>query len=427
MSYETWVEHVDGVSTLRHEVTHLAWSPDDALLAVALGPLDDAGRTVVVVLDVAEERPVFTVRGAAVLGLGWSSPELLVVVRSQAQGGRAVTHAVPDGAVLGSVALPAMYGGGHTLSTDALSGAATVLAVLPRQWHGGPAQRARRRVGYVLRTEPFEVLRELAPSEWSVAPALPMARPTVAALDPDGARITVWLGEPAPDGAPGAKPGHLASYAWRDGRATLLARAGRAVVEVIPCDPTRVLLRESARGDAGERGDVTLVDTERGVVLRETADGPDEFGPEATVDLHPDRERALVAGRMTRGGRLVGSLRAIDLVTGVFSGPAVAVTTAAERVMGAVWADDSDAVYVLASRGAARARVQRWSAASADATQTDRFELALKGKQVTQGRLAWSPQRTRLTVLWRCVPTKGDAAARTLGVTRVAWWSASSA
>ncbi|MEZ4394603.1 MAG: hypothetical protein R3A48_26315, partial [Polyangiales bacterium] len=295
----------------------------------------------------------------------------------------------------------------------------------PRQWHGGPAQRARRRVGYVLRAEPLEALRELAPAEWAIAPALPMARPTVAALDPDGARVTVWLGEPAPDGSPGAKPGYLASYAWRDGRATLLARAGRAVAEVIPCDPTRALLRESARGDAGERGDVTLVDTERGVVLRETAEGADELGPEATIDVHPDRERALLAGRMARGGRVVGSLRALDLLTGVFSGPAVAVATAAERVMGAVWADDSDAVYVLASRGAARARVQRWTAASADATQADLFELALKGKQATHGRLAWSPQRTRLMVLWRCVPSKGDAAARALGVTRVAWWSES--
>lgn len=414
MSDDSRITSQDGVSSLADEVIHWSWSVDDRALALSLARRDDAGRSPVCVIDAVSGEAMFTARGTEVLGLGWASPELLLVIRSQPMGARAVMHSVPDGSVVASVALPSLHGGSHTVTANTLGGAASVISVLPREWHLGPGLRARRRVGYVLRAERGEVLREVDPSAWRALSTLPHARPTVTALDPDGVTISAWLGEP------GDKPGHLVSYDWERDVARVIARGGREVIEVIHCDPTRALLRSCGRDASAPRGSFSLIDTQRGITLFDTAlDAASVEWRDAS--LHPDRERVLLIGRSTRSEKSSGRLRAYDLVGGHPSSGCVEVATAAERVMGAVWADDSDAVRVLTSRGRSNARVQRWSSLGAPLATEGFVELALRGTSITDARLTSSPQRSWLTVSWRCVPATRDAAARALGVTRLAW------
>lgn len=413
-----------GVWRLTRAVTQWAWSPDDAWLAVALAELDGAGRSVLCVIEVDAGRIAMRVPGRTIEGIGWASPEHLVVTRAQDLGTRAILHAVPDGTVLGSVALPSLHGGRQRVSAGAShGGVADALLVTPWRWHGGAAQRVRHRAGYVLRVEPFEVAREVLPTAWRALPTLPHARPMVAALEPDGTHVLFWLGEPDATGVVGASPGALVRYAWQEDRATLVGRAGARVVELLCCDPTRVVLREAAGDDISARGEIAVVDAQSGDVLARTDGGLDDVGPWATMDLHPDRERVLVAGRVAKARRWVGALREASVAL-AGTGVAVEVTTAAQRAMGAVWQGEGDALWVLASRGADGAQIRGWpSLRAGEGTATAGWALPLEGKSPSQAHLAWSPMRTRLTVGWRCVPERADAAQRALGVSRVAWVS----
>jgi hypothetical protein len=386
-------------------------SPDDARVALAL-----AEGGAVAVLELSTGRAVARIPGAAVQGMAWLSPELLLVVRAQERGARAVVHAMPDGAVVGSVSLPALHTGQHAVSV-----AGEVVTVFPRRWHGGLAQRVRRRVGYVLRASPLEVLREVVPALWSTLPTLPHARPAVLTLEPDGAAITAWVGEPMPDGAMGDTPGHVLRYRWEDDRATWLLRAGRDVAEVLCCDPTRVLLRE-ARGDVfASRGDLCVVDTARAMVLRDTAGEDDALGPWATADLDLDRERVLLAGRGMKGERAVGTLRALELAQGTESQRPVELPGAPQRAMGAVWNDDGASLWVLTSPSAKLLRVRAWRSLREGPDGARGWELPLVGRTPSRGRITWTPARTHLLLSWTAVPARGDAAAKALGVTHLAW------
>lgn len=392
-------------------LSHACVSPDDAHLALAL-----AEGAAVAVLELATGRTVARIPGAAVQGMAWLSPDRLLVLRAQERGTRAVVHAMPDGAALESVLLPALHTGQHGVSV-----AGEVVAVFPRRWHGGLAQRVRRRVGYVLRAAPLEVLREVVPALWPALPTLPHARPAVLTLEPDGAAVTAWVGEPMPDGTLGESLGHLLRYRWDDDRATRLLRAGRDVAEVLCCDPTRVLLRE-ARGETFEaRGDLCVVDTARAVILRDTAGEDDALGPWATTDLDLDRERVLLAGRVKKGDRATGTLRAVEVAQGTESHRPVEVPGAAQRAMGAVWGDDGASLWVLTSPAAKVLRVRAWRSLREGPDGARGWELPLQGRAPSRGRLAWSPARTHLLVSWTAVPARGDAAAKALGVTHLAW------
>lgn len=412
-----------GVTTLARAVTQWAWSPDDAWLAVAFADEDSAGRTVLCVIEADTGRAVMQVAGRAVEGLGWASPEHLLVTRAQDMGTRAVLHAVPDGAVLGSVALPSLHGGRHRVAmSEAHGGVSRVAMVAPWRWHGGASQRVRHRAGYVLRVEPFEVAREVLPTAWRAVPALPHARPMVATMEPDGGHLLFWLGEPDATGNVGAAPGHLVRYDWESDRAVHLCRAGARVVEVLSCDPTRVVLRDAGGDEVDARGDVLVVDTRRAEAMVTTYGEPDAVGPWATLDLHRDRERVLVAGRVAKGRKWLGALRVFDVGAGVATGAAVELATAAQRAAGAVWQGEGDALWVLATRGADGATIRAWRSLRGGVDEgVAGWVLALDGKKPSQGRLAWSPARTRLTATWRCVPDRADAALRALGVSRLAW------
>jgi hypothetical protein len=408
---------------LTRAVTQCAWSPDDVYLAVALEDPDDAGRSALCVLEAESGRVVMYVAGRTLHGLGWASPEHLLVTRAQDLGTRAILHAVPDGAVLGSVGLPSLPGGRHRVAFSAAhGGVSAVAAVSPWRWHGGASQRVRHRAAYVLRVEPFGVAREVLPTIWRALPTLPHVRPMVCTLEPDGDGLTFWLGEPDAGGAVGANVGHLLRYRWEDDRAAVLCRAGRSVVEVIRADPTRVLLREAHGDDIDARGDLRVVDTDRAVTMVATDDAPDALGPWATVDLHPDRERALVAGRVARARKWQGTLRAFDLAAGLATAAPTEVATAAQRVMGAVWQGDGDGLWVLTARGADGATARPWASLRGGPEEgADGHTLTLEGKKPAQARLAWSPLRTRLTASWRVVPDRADAVARALGAERLAW------
>ncbi|MFO0626061.1 MAG: hypothetical protein U0325_10630 [Polyangiales bacterium] len=400
-----------GVVSVVPALAQASVSPDDARVALAL-----AEGGAVVVLDLASGRAVARIPGAAVQGMAWLSPELLLVVRAQERGARAVLHAMPDGAVLGTVALPALHTGQHAVSV-----AGEVVTVFPRRWHGGLAQQVRRRVGYVLGASPLTVLREVVPALWSVLPTLPHARPAVLALEPDGAAITAWVGEPGPDGAPGDPRGHLLRYRWDDDRATRVLRAGRDVREVLCCDPTRVLLREAFGEGFDACGDVSVVDTARAMVLRDTAGEDDALGPWATADLDLDRERVLLAGRVMKGERAAGTLRVVDVAQGTEAARPVEVPGGPQRAMGAVWADDGAGLWVLTSPSAKVLRVRAWRSLREGPDGARGWELPLQGRAPSRGRLAWSPARTHLLVSWTAVPARGDAAAKALGVTHLAW------
>lgn len=392
-------------------LAHACVSPDDARVALALAEGGAVG-----VVELASGRDVARIPGAAVQGMAWLSPDRLLVVRAQERGARAVVHAMPDGAVMDSVSLPALHTGQHVVSV-----AGEVVTVFPRRWHGGLAQRVRRRVGYVLRANPLEVLREVVPALWSALPTLPHARPAVLALEPDGAAITAWVGEPGPDGALGDAPGHVMRYRWDDDRATRLLRAGRDVAEVLCCDPTRVLLRE-ARGEViTARGDLGVVDTARALVLRDTAGEDDALGPWATVDLDLDRERVLVAGRVMKGERAVGTLRALELAQGTEPHRPVELPGAPQRAMGAVWGDDGASLWALTSPAAKVLRVRAWRSLREGPDGARGWEVPLAGRTPSRGRITWSPSRTHLLIAWTAVPARGDAAAKALGVTHLAW------
>ena len=140
-------------------VEHAALSPDDHWVAVA------AGDTVRVV-DPHDGRVALTVRGRAVTGLAWLSPELLLVLRTGERFGvRAVVHAIPDGGALASVALPEMNARTSALSTPAPSpdGAVSSVLVGPARWHGGDRTKLRRRLGYVLEGPTWEVASTFDP------------------------------------------------------------------------------------------------------------------------------------------------------------------------------------------------------------------------------------------------------------------------
>jgi len=365
-----WEEDPQGVRGPAPGAEHVAVSPDDAWVAVAWGET-------LRVLSLDDGRIALTVRGRAITGLVWLSPEQLLVLRTGERFGvRAVVHAVPDGGVLASVPLPEMNARTSALSTPAPSSDGSVSAVLigPSRWHGGDRTKLRRRLSYVLAGPAWEVASTLDPDTVGALPALPLARPGCATLSPDGHELVVWLGDPAPTlPSPGTPPtprprGHLLGLDRHTGRVTWRCRAGRQVDGLVGCDPVRWLLRGDVSPGPGE---VSLVDTARGLVLYDSADDPaavDLGWPRTgvTTDLHPDRSHVLVAGwREAPAVAPTHLLAALDLDTGTRLG---ALRPVSERPLSgavAAWLGDDRALAVVTKRPRAPTTLTRWDSLTA--------------------------------------------------------------
>lgn len=408
-----------GLRTLTMPVCAWAWSPDDAHLAFA-DARDLASATSTLRCVDATGRSVLSVPGRVVLGLAWLSPEMLLVVRAQDFGARAIVHAVPDGGVLGSVALPDLRTHRARITVPALhGGAAPVALVTPWRWHGGDRQRVRRVTGSVLGTSPLEVLREFDPDTWSVVPRAPHARPHVAALSPDGDAIAAWIGDVSREGVTGLADGTFARYDWRADKVQRVCAAGRDVDEMLPCDAVRWALRTAHTGrDLLARGDVAVVDASRAAVRYDSAREDDPLrlpgwvGPDASIDLHSDRARLLVAGRTsapdtapTARTRWKGALRVIDITADTPPDEAVAVVARVSLGFSAAWVDDGDAALVLAGRDAKNAHAAVWPSPTQRPSADQRgWLLPLFGRNARRARVTRSPAGAHFTVSWDVDP-----------------------
>ena len=368
-------------------VEHAALSPDDRWVAVA------AGDTVRVV-DPHDGRIALTVRGRAVTGLAWLSPELLLVLRTGERFGvRAVVHAIPDGGALASVALPEMNARTSALSTPAPSpdGAVSAVLVGPARWHGGDRTKLRRRLGYVLQGPTWEVASTFDPDAVTGLHPLPLSRPGVAALSPDGHELVAWLGEPVPVGAD-PQPGHLVGLDRTTGRLRWRTRAGRSVDALVGCDAACWLLRGAAPFSPGE---VLLVDTAAPSVLYDTADDPLAAqgawpGGAPHVDLHPDRTRVVVAGfRTPAEGTPEALLAVLDVTHGLRRG-AWPVPLRGVTALCAAWLGDDDALAVVTRRARHPVTLTRWDAPAAGPGART-VPVALPRGFDTPERLARSP------------------------------------
>ncbi len=398
MTDEAFEDLGRGVRKLRAEVNAWALSPDDLWLAVC-----SAGALRVVECETGRE--VMTVQGRGASGVEWLSNDLVLVLRPQDFGVRAVVHAVPDGGVLSSVALVgmnrstsaisrAMGGGGDDLPRAVL--------ITPERWHGGPRDKTRGGLGYVLVPPSWEVAAQVDPDGLTVLPRLPFARPCVGEMHPDGDKLALWLGEPGPQGVSRADRGTVVLYDWRTKRAVKTARAASDAVEMLWCDPTRIALRGA--------GEMAVVDTALGERVYDSvedqsadAEGLRGFaGTTETMDLHPDGERLLVAGRRTEEGKklFTGVLGVVDVgsgsrgeLRGFAARPAVA--------LGAQWTGEGDEVLVLGSRVAARTRVERWSTPRAGPMRHARsWEFAVPSKPRIPAELKRSPTGRWTVVQW---------------------------
>lgn len=411
MEASIWNEPaVEGVRSLRVEAGSWALSPDDQWLAWADARADEAGNTTVWCAEVSTGRVVFEKRGAVVKALGWASSEQLVVVRGEAKvNARAVLFAVPDGGVLGSVALESLPG--SRCKVEAASGAPVVL-VAPVRWHAAPrTKEPARRLAYVLRTDPLEVIARYDPDESAALPRVPEVRMAVASLAPDGHRLIVWQGAPSVKGLLGVAEGAVLSYAWSKGRDVKLASAGHQVDEVAWLGPDTVALRSAAGDELAHRGDLDVVDLSRGVSLYSSVgeDQPDGWmSGRSTVDVHPDRDRLLVTGREATGATGArawsGLVRVIDPAAVLATRPRV-IAGNVEVAMGAAWLPAMvGGVAVLRARTQREAELVRLSALDAGADGATRVAVALGGKKPSGGRVSRSPGETMLVVRWRVDP-----------------------
>lgn len=197
--------------------------------------------------------------------VGWASAEHLVVVRSEAKvHARAVLFAVPDGGVLGSVALESLPG--SRCKVEAASGAPVVL-VAPVRWHAAPRlKEPARRLAYVLRTRPLRGDRALRPRRERRPPARArgahgggLAR----ARRAPGDRVA---GGSVGEGVAGRERGGGALVRVVEGARREARRGGpsgrRGGVAI-----DTVALRSAAGDELSHRGDLDVVDLSRGVSL----------------------------------------------------------------------------------------------------------------------------------------------------------------
>ncbi|MDB4928132.1 MAG: hypothetical protein JWM10_616 [Myxococcaceae bacterium] len=401
-----------GLRVLQREVMHWAWSPDGRWLATA-DAVDVEGGTVVRVYDHADGREALTIRGREALALAWPSSEHLLVIRSQDLGSRAVLHAVPDGGVMGAAPLPGLTRARARVSLSATrhpDECAARALVTPGRWPGGLRENVRQRSAYVLSLPELAVIAALEPDTWTALPRLPHVRPAVATLSPDGELIAVWLGTPSPSDVARNDTGSLWLVPWSGGAPRRVCAVGSGVESVSFTDPSRLLLQSVfGLGVVRDRGDLALVDSGRAMVLFDSrlAAEPDDsagwFGAQGSVDVHPDRERALLAGRQLQGARYVGSLHELNLGSGLT--PALRPAALAAKVelgVSAAYTGDGHALAVLCGRAPRTALVKLWTSyAGGELGGHPGWSVLLEGKKPREARVARAPGEVGLTVSWR--------------------------
>ncbi len=401
-----------GLRVLQREVSQWAWSPDGRWLATA-DPVDIEGQTAVRVYDHEDGREALTIRGREALALAWPSSEHLLVVRSADLGSRAVLHAVPDGGVLGTVPLPGLTRARARLSLSATrhpDECAARALVTPGRWPGGLRENVRQRSAYVLALPELAVVTALEPDTWTALPRLPHVRPAVATLSPDGELIAVWLGTPTPTEAARPGTGSLWMVPASGGAPKRVCAVGAGVESVVFSDPSRLLLQSVlGLGGVRDRGDLALVDAARGMVLFDTraALEPDDsvgwLGARGTVDVHPDRERAVLAGRQPHGARFTGALQELDLGSGLTPSLApLSVPAKIELGVSGAYTGEGDGLAVLCGKAPSTALVTLWRSLGGGALAGHAgWSVLLEGKKPREARLARSPGAVGLTVSWR--------------------------
>ncbi len=428
-------DDAQGWRRLRGEVGAYAFSPDGQWLAVS-EPFGDAmGQSLVRVVEVETGRVAMSIRGREVAALAFASPEHLLVVRAADLGCRAVLHLVPDGGVVATVALPGLRTARCrvSLATSWGGGVSPFALVTPLRWLGGDRRVTRRLHGAVLRLPSLEALASVDPDALPSQATLPHAPSAVATLSPDGDRVAMWVSAPQPRDALVHEEGALHLIDWARAKDERVCVVGREVDDVIAADASRWVLRSGHfSADIAGRGDIAVVDTGRGVVLHDTSiaaalDEAGSVGAWATVDLHPDRERVLVAGRAAAGGRVTarptweGALRAVDVTGASRSRPAVMVKCKAQVAMSAVYEGEGDALWALTGKAATMAELTRW--ASLDerpAKDAPTIALVLDGKKPRRGVL----QRvvgTTLCARWSVDAEGVPKGYRKVTATRLAW------
>lgn len=415
----------EGVRALGREVAQWALSPDDQWIAWTESYPDTADQWGVWCAEVSTGRVVFEKRGRAPKALAFTSPEQLLVVREETRvRARAVLHAVPDGGVLGSLALDAV----PTLKCkiDVAQGAPVAL-VAPVVWH--PLARARepaRRLAYVLRTDALEVIAAYDPDASSALPRVPEMRMAVASLSPDGHRLLVWQGAPSVEGILGVDVGAVLSHDWTKGRDTRVVDGGHLVREVVWAGPDTAALRSAVGDELEHRGDLDVVDLARGERVFTTAgeDLPSGWmSGRSTVDVHPDRARLLVTGRNATGG--VGANAWRSFVREVIPGESRAtepcwVRTQAPVSQGAAWLPmASEGVCLLRARTQREGEIVRLRTIDGEVDAETAVKIPFAGRKVSSGKLARSPGGTMLVARWRVTPerpphAKGGASSRVL-------------
>lgn len=404
-----------GLRVLRREVGAWAWSPDGRWLATADLP-DLDGQGAVRVYDHEDGREALTIRGREALTLSWPSAEHLLVVRAQDLGSRAVLHAVPDGGVLGTAVLPGLTRARARVSLSATrhpDECAARALVTPGRWPGGLRENVRQRSGYVLSLPELAVAAAIEPDAWTALPRLPHVRPAVATLSPDGELIAVWLGTPSPGDVPHGDTGSLWMVPWSGGAPRRVCAVGAGVDSVVFTDPSRLLVQSVfGLGGVRDRGDLALVDAGRGMVLFDTrlavepGDSPGWLGARATVDVHPDRERAVLAGRQpaTAAGRYTGSLQELDLGSGLTVSAAPRAPAAkVELGVSAAYTGDGEALAVLCGRPPRTALVTLWGSYRGGPAEAGHagWSVLLEGKKPREARVTRSPGAVGVTVSWR--------------------------
>ena len=420
-----------GLRVLQREVTHWEWSPDGRWLATS-DPIDLDGQGAVRVYDFKDGREALTIRGREVLSLCWPSSEHLLIVRTQDLGSRAVLHAVPDGGVLNTLLLPGLPRVRAHVSLSATrhpDECAARALVTPGRWPGGLRENVRQRSAYVLSLPALEVVAAIEPDTWTALPRLPHVRPAAATLSPDGELIAVWLGTPAPANAPRSDTGSLWTLPCSGGAPRKVCAVGDGVESVEFTDPSRLLLQSVfGLGEMRDRGDLALVDANRGMVLFDTCayargDSAGWLGAQATVDVHPDRERAVIAGRQLLGAKYTGSLQELDLGLGLarLSAP-MQLSAKVELGVSAAYTGDGDRLAVLCGKAPRTAQVTLWGSFLEGALPgRPGWQVLLEGKKPREARLSRAPGEVGVTVSWRCDGKALRRGSLTPTVERLAW------
>jgi hypothetical protein len=389
-----WREAAPGVRALAWECGAWAMSPDGEWFAAADALPDTNNQVALRCVEVATGRVVFEKFGAPVKGLGWASNEALLAVREHNRGdARAVLHAVPDGGLLGSVAIAHVPG---RVRVEPCGGAPLALVCSVRMT-GGLRGDVPRRLVHVLRTDPLESALVFDPDASDALPRLPQVRDCAAGLSPDGRRLAVTASD------------KLLLRELGGDRDEVACDVGGWYGALTWVDPDTILAHPTDVEGLAAPANVDLISLSQRA-RRYTSEGEDAplgwVGPRATVDLSPDRSLVLVAGTavtptvLAAKGAAQAVLRVIHTRDGSTSAPR-ALATNAEVAHGAAWLADGS-IAVLRARKKTVAEVVRMRTIEGEA-EGPRVEVALT-KGAAGARLTRSPCGRYLVAWWKAAP-----------------------